>query len=52
MEPRAKQVGKFYKLQICINPKHLNEVIRHKYYKLPTAEELFSKMHNAKFSQN
>ena len=37
------------KLQICLDPKHLNQAIKHQHYQLPTAEEYFSEMHNAKF---
>ena len=36
------------KSRICLGPKHLNQAIRCQHHKLPTAEELFSKMHNAK----
>ena len=37
------------KLRICLDPKHLNPVIKRQYYKFPTAEELLSEMHHAKF---
>ena len=37
------------KLRICLDPKHLNQAIKRQHYKLPTAEELFSEMHYAKF---
>ena len=37
------------KLWICLDPKHLNQAIRRQHYKLPTAEKLFSEMHNVKF---
>ena len=37
------------KLRICLDPKHLNQAIKCQHYKLPTAEELFSEMHHAKF---
>ena len=37
------------KPQICLDPKHLNQAIKHQHYKLPTAEELFSEIHHAKF---
>ena len=36
---------------MCLDPKHLNQVTRDQHYKLPTAEELFSEMHNATFSR-
>ena len=35
------------KLRIFLDPKHLNQATRRQHYKLPTAEELFSEMHNA-----
>ena len=37
------------KLYICLDPNHLNQVIRRQHYKLLTAEDPFSKMHNANF---
>ena len=37
------------KLRICLDSKHLNQAIKRQHYKLPTAEELFSEMHHAKF---
>lgn len=36
------------KLRIWLDLKHLNQAIRRQHHKLPTVEELFSKMHNAK----
>ena len=39
------------KIRMCLDPKHLNQVTRDQHYKLPTAEELFSEMHNATFSR-
>ena len=35
------------KLRICLDPKHLNQVIKCQHYKLSTEEELFSGMYNA-----
>ena len=40
-----KPNGKF---RICLGPKHLNLAISCQHRKLPTAEELFSEMHDAK----
>ena len=37
------------KLRICLDPKHLNQAIKHQHYKLSTAEKLTSEMHHAKF---
>lgn len=37
------------KLRICLDPKNLNQAIRHQHYKLSTEEEIFSEKHNAKF---
>ena len=36
------------KLQICLDPKHLNQVIRRQRYKLSTVKELFSEMRKSK----
>ena len=36
------------KLRICLDPKHLNQVIRRQHYKLSTVKELFSEMRKSK----
>ena len=37
------------KLRICLDPKDLNRVIKHHHLKLPTAEEIFGEMADAKY---
>ena len=38
------------KLQICLDPQHLNQAIKHPHFLMPTAEEILAQMSNAKFS--
>ena len=37
------------KLRVCLDPRDLNKAIKRQHYKLPTAEELFSKMTSAHY---
>ena len=37
------------KLRVCIDPRHLNKAIKRQHYNMPTAEEIFSDMHGAKY---
>ena len=37
------------KLRICLDPRPLNQAIKRHHYRLPTAEELISQMHGARF---
>ena len=37
------------KLHICLDPRPLNQAIKRHHYRLPTAEELISQMHSARF---
>jgi len=36
-------------LRICIDPKELNKAIKRPHYAMPTSEEVFAKMSNAKY---
>ena len=37
------------KLRVCLDPRPLNHAIKSHHYRLPTAEEIISQMHGAKF---
>ena len=37
------------KLRVCLDPRPLNHAIKRHHYRLPTAEEIISQMHGAKF---
>jgi hypothetical protein len=36
-------------LRICLDPRELNKVVLREHYALPTADEIFSQMHGAKY---
>ena len=36
-------------LRICLDPRHLNQAIKHLHFVMPTAEEILAQMSNAKF---
>ena len=49
VQQMAVVVKKDGSLRICLDPRELNKVILREQYALPSAEEIFSQMHGAKF---
>ena len=37
------------KIRVCLDPRDLNKAILREHYKIPTADEVFSQMHEAKY---